>query len=1004
MPYFYNKNIERSLDWVLKKIQKSIYKVVDELKITAWVTPEPVPFEQRMTGIKKELSIGDKWGNLWDCAWFHFTGVVPESAAGSNVVLLIDISGEACIVDSNGCPIQGLTPAASTFDYSLGFPGKKVVPLFKNAQGGEVIDIWADAGCNDLFGVLKDDGVIKEAYIAVCNETMRELYYDFEVLYELMQHIPQDKARYHSIAWALMEACKVLRNFTEEEAKEARAILAPELSKEGGHPSLTISAIGHAHIDLAWLWPIRETIRKGARTFSTVLALMERYPDYVFGASQPQLYQWMKEYYPSLYQKIKEHVFKGRWEPQGGMWVEADTNITGGESLIRQILYGKRFFKKEFDYDVKTLWLPDSFGYTASLPQIMKKCGIEYFMTIKLSWNEYNKYPHHTFLWEGIDGSSVLVHMPPEGTYNSSAAPRAIIKAEKEYLDKGVSDRCLMLFGIGDGGGGPGEEHLERLKREKNLDGLVPVVQEPAIKFFQRLEKNKNKYQTWVGELYLEKHQGTYTSQARNKRYNRKMELELRELEWACVLSFLISGYPYPQNELERIWKEVLLYQFHDILPGSSIKRVYDESLARYEILMNEVKELKQKAYLSWINTLDVGEMVCPVAVINSLSWERDEWISVEGQWLKVKVPPMGYTVVDASIHQRQVCGLIAGDNLLENDKLRIKFAADGSIESIFDKEYNREVLSTGSFANKLAVYDDKGDAWDFPIFYDQIPCEFFTLQSASFYIDGPKAVANQVYRYGASTIEQKVVLTLGSRRVDFITKVDWHESNKMLRTSFPVNIHTNEATCDIQFGNIKRPVHRNTSWEMAKYEICAHKWVDLSQKDYGVALLNDCKYGYKVLDNVIDLNLLRSATYPDSEADRGVHEFTYALYPHPGDHVEGGVAREGYELNIPLNVIPLDACKNGAMPREKTFMEVEARNIIIETVKKAEDSDDIIIRLYENSGAGTKTKIKFYFTFKSVCLVNMMEEEIEMLNMEKNGVELYFRPYEIHTLKVSTK
>lgn len=1001
MPYFYNKNIVRSLEHMLKKIEKSIYRVVGELHTTVWVTREPVPFEQRMSGIRKELSIGDKWGDLWDCGWFHFTGTVPASAAGSSVVLLIDISGEACVVDGDGCPVQGLTTVASTFDYSLGFPGKKVVPILEQARGGESVDIWADGACNDLFGELKNNGVLKEAYIAICNKAMRELYYDFEVLYELMQHIPQDKARYHSILWALLEASRVLRNFTEEEAMKARAILAPELGKEGGHPSLTISAIGHAHIDLAWLWPIRETIRKGARTFSTVLALMECYPDYVFGASQPQLYQWMKEYYPSLYQRIKEQIYKGRWEPQGGMWVEADTNVTGGESLIRQILYGKRFFKEEFDYDIKILWLPDTFGYTASLLQIMKKSGLEYFMTIKLSWNEYNKYPHHTFLWKGIDGSTVLVHMPPEGTYNSSAAPRAIAKAEREYLDKGVSDRCLMLFGIGDGGGGPGEEHLERLRREKNLDGLAPVVQEPAIKFFRRLEEGRNRYQTWVGELYLEKHQGTYTSQARNKRYNRKIELELRELEWACVLGLIVCGYPYPQKDLERIWKEVLLYQFHDILPGSSIKRVYDESLARYKVLMEEVKELKEKAYLSWIDRLDVSDMVYPVAVMNSLSWGREEWICVEDKWLKVKVPPMGYAVVDASMPKTQIYGLAAGDNLLENDRLRIRFASDGSIESIFDKEYNREVIPAGSFANKLAVYDDKGDAWDFPVFYDQIPCEFFTLQSASFYVDGPKAVANQVYRYGASTLEQKVVLTLGSRRVDFITKVDWRETNKMLRTSFPVDIRTNEATCDIQFGSIKRPVHRNTSWEMAKYEVCAHKWVDLSQRDYGVALMNDCKYGHKVIDNVIDLNLLRSSTYPDPEADRGVHEFTYALYPHAGDHVEGGVAREGYELNIPVNVIPLDAGKDGTMPREKAFMEVEAQNIILETVKKAEDGDDIIIRLYENSGAGVKTKISFNFPFKFVYLVNMMEEEIRELNTEGNGIELYFNPYEIHTLKV---
>ena len=1001
MPYFYNGNIIKQLGYMLKRIEKSIYTVVDELKVTVWVTREPVPFEQRMTGTRKELSIGDKWGDLWDCGWFHFAGIVPESAAGSNVVLLIDISGEACIVDDAGCPIQGLTTVASTFDYSLGFPGKRVVPLFEQARGGEMIDLWADGACNDLFGEYKNNGVLKEAHIAVCNKTMRDIYYDMEVLYELLEYSPKDKARYHSIVTALLEACKVLREFTEEEAEKAREILAPELAKKGGTPSLTISAVGHAHIDLAWLWPIRETIRKGARTFATVLALMERYPDYVFGASQPQLYQWMKDYYPTLYEKIKEKVFSGRWEPQGGMWVEADTNITGGESLIRQVLYGKRFFRSEFGQDMRILWLPDVFGYTASLPQIMKKTGIDYFMTIKLSWNEYNRYPHHTFLWQGIDGSTILVHMPPEGTYNSSAAPRAIVKAEKEYLDKGVSDRCLMLFGIGDGGGGPGEEHLERLKREKNLDGLVPVVQEPALKFFQRLEKDRGKYKTWVGELYLEKHQGTYTSQARSKRYNRKIEFELRELEFACILALLNGGHSYPQKDLERIWKELLLYQFHDILPGSSIKRVYDESLAHYQIMMDEIKELKQKAYQCLISRVDTGNMKQPVIITNSLSWERSEWLFVNGQWIKVKIPSMGYTLVDISANRCQVGELVVEHKLLENDKLRIRFADDGSIESIFDKEYKREVLSGGSHGNRLAVYHDEGDAWDFPVYYDQIPYEYFTLQSAKFYVDGPRAVAKQVYRYGASTVEQEVILTSGSRRIDFATKVDWHESQKMLRTSFEVDVITNEAVCDIQFGSIKRPVHENTSWDMAKFEICAHKWVDLSQGDYGVALLNDCKYGYKVRNNVIDLNLLRSSTYPDHEADQGVHEFTYALYPHPGDHVEGEVDRAGYELNIPPGVISLDSSGDGSMNNTMSFMEVEAGNIVVGAVKKAEDSNAVIVRLYENSGAGATTDIRLLFPFKSVHLVNMMEEEIEKLHTEGEKVRLCFRPYEIHTIKV---
>ena len=558
---------------------------------------EPVAFKERTSGRKISPKIDETWGKLWDCAWFNFKGIVPSEAANQNVVLLIDINGEACIFDECGCPVQGLTNINSEYDFSLGKPGKRVVHFLKQAQGGEIVDLWADAGCNDLFGNCQGSGKIKEAYIAIFNEELKELYYDIEVLKELMEQLPEDSARHQKILFSLVAAFNVMKNYDSSEAIKAREILALELNKKCGDESLRISAIGHAHIDLAWLWPLRETIRKGARTFSTVLRNMEKYPDYVFGASQPQLYAWMKDKYPNLYKKIKDKIAEGRWEAQGGMWVEADTNVTSGESLVRQILYGQEFFREEFGKNMKVLWLPDVFGYSAALPQILKKSDIDYFMTIKLSWSEYNQFPHHTFNWEGIDGSQVLAHMPPEGTYNSSASPKAITTAEKNFKDKGISEECLMLFGIGDGGGGPGEEHLERLKREKNLNGIVPVKQEKSIDFFNRIGKDASKYKTWRGELYLEKHQGTYTTQARNKKLNRKMELALRELEYASVLAWMKSKKEYPQSEIEMIWKEVLLYQFHDILPGSSIKRVYDESLERYEYLLKHTEELTQEAY-----------------------------------------------------------------------------------------------------------------------------------------------------------------------------------------------------------------------------------------------------------------------------------------------------------------------------------------------------------------------------------------------------------------------
>lgn len=983
-------------------IAPHIYVPVAELEATVWVTKEPVSFENKCTGEKKIIKKGEKWGSLWDCGWFHFTGQVPEDAKGNKLVLLIDVNGEGCLFDDNGCPMRGLTNISSSFNFSLGRPGKRILQFIDDAEGNEKVDIWVETGCNDLFGRYSKDGTLENADIAICNEELRALYYDVEVLSSLMESLPKDSARYNSILYTLYNARLVMRDYTEDEAIKARKIIKSELDKKGGDPSLSVSAIGHAHIDLAWLWPIRETIRKGGRTFSTVLELMDRYPDYIFGASQPQLYQWTKDNYPLLYDKIKERVKDGRWEVQGGMWVEPDTNVSGGEALVRQLLYGKKFFREEFDQDMKVLWLPDVFGYSGALPQIMKKAGVDYFMTIKLSWNNTNQFPHHTFIWEGIDGSQVLAHMPPEGTYNSSARPDAIVKAEKSFLDKGVSDHCLMLYGIGDGGGGPGAEHLERLSREKNLSGMAPVVQEHSIDFFKKIEKDKDRYQTWCGELYLERHRGTLTTHGNNKLYNRKMEYALRELEYAASLACKYTDEAYPHEKIEALWKEVLLYQFHDILPGSSIKRVYDESVERYEQMLQETEELINDTYKVLSSQIDISGFESPYFLSNSLTWERDEWISIEGNWVSVKVPPMGYTVVDAICDPKEELskGLHVTSSKLENEKIVIVFNDDGTIKSIMDKENDREVLEPMSSANQLSVYVDEGSAWDIPFDYDNKMPDRFELQNIATTIEGPRAIVKHTYTYCESKLIQEVILTKGSRRIDFNTKVDWQETHKMLRTSFPVDIYAKEATCDIQFGTIKRPTHRNTTWDMAKYEVAGHKFVDLSQRDYGVALMNDSKYGYKVYENNIDLNLLRSTEYPGESADKGQHEFTYSLYPHNGDHIDGQVSRAAYELNLPLKKVQVTSSLN-TMQNTQSFLEVDDDNIVIEAIKKAESDDSIIVRLYENSGKGTTTKIRFNWKVNEVELVDLMEENEESIAINNESIQLRFKPFEIQTLRI---
>jgi alpha-mannosidase len=990
----------RSLLETEQAIREAVYTPIAELSAIAWVTPEPVSFAERRQGRQLILRPGQKWSEAaFDCAWFHFTGTVPAARTGKEIVLLIDLNGEGCVVDQEGRPVLGLTSVSSGFSREYGEPGKRVVPFRPAAAGGEPVDLWVEAGANDLFGVRRGNGTLQQAAIAIRNPRLWALQYDFSVLHELMRHLLEQSPRKARLAEALRRAAASLREFTEAEAAAARAILAPELAMRGESPSLTVWATGHAHMDLAWLWPIRETIRKCGRTFATVLQLMERYPDYVFGASQPQQYQWVKQRYPELYQQVKRRVAEGRWEAQGAMWVEPDINLPSGESLIRQILYGKRFFREEFGKDPVCLWEPDVFGYSGSLPQLLVKSGLKYFMTQKLSWNWVTRHPHHTFWWQGIDGSRVLAHMPPEDTYNSAGGPEAVLTAERKFIDGAVSDSCLMLFGIGDGGGGPGEEHLERLARERNLAGLPPVVQAPAEQFFTHIEKGADRYATWAGELYLERHQGTYTTQGRVKRHNRKLEVALRELEFAAALAAEFAGAPYPRDRLERIWKEVLLYQFHDILPGSSITRVYDEALPRYEALSRELEELisgAEAALFSTRKSSDPGTAV----VRNSLSWERSEWLKIGGKWVEPNVPPMGYAVVDPAAAPVPFDPPTASPSVLENDKLRLVFDQQGAILSCFDKEHGREALASGTLGNVLAVYRDTGDAWDIPMDYRDGPPQRFRLASVEAVVDGPRALLRHRYRFGKSRLDQQVVLFAGSRRVDFVTAVAWRESGSMLRSSFTPAISAPEASCDIQFGSIRRPTHTETLRDFAKFEICAHKWIDISDGSYGVALLNDCKYGHRVHGNVLDLNLLRSPHYPDPVADRGEHRFTYSLYPHAGDHVAGGVMRAGYELNVPLRVLA-GASGNAPLGNSGSWFRVSVPDVIIETVKQAEDGNGLVVRLYESAGAATSAELLCGFGLTAAEETNLIEEHPAPLPVSGKAVALDFRPFEIRTIRL---
>lgn len=967
----YMKLLADKLSWYCQNIGEHIYTIIGELDVVAYVTPEPVPYERRMEGEKKVLRKGDIWGKLWDCAWMHVTGIVPHNFTGDIVTLLIDICGEALIVDKDGNPVRGLTCVDSQFDRDHGMPGKTEYTI--KAKAGDKIDFWMDAANNDLIGQYRG-GTIRTLDIAICNEEAVALHYDYIVLHDLMKKLSPDTPRYCSILYALNSVGELMYDFKAENIPQAREILKVELDKKGGTPSLTYYATGHAHMDLAWQWPIRETKRKAARTFATALANMEQYPEYIFGQSQPQQFQWMKEGYPELYARIKKAVKEGRLEPQGAMWVEPDTNVSGGEALVRQVMYGKKFWKDEFDVDMKVLHLPDVFGYTASLPQILKKSGVDYFLTIKMSWSMNNPFPYHTYNWVGMDGSEVLAHLPPEGNYVSCALPRALINGASAYMEKGLIDKAILLYGIGDGGGGPGKEHLEALRRGENLDGAYPVKRAQTIEFFRDIEKDRGKIKSYKGEMYLEKHRGTYTTQAKNKYYNRLLEKLLRDTEMVCAMDTWLTGLEYPQAKLEAIWKEVLLYQFHDILPGSSIQRVYDESVVRYQEMEKELREILTAH-------LNKGS-----SFFNTLSWDRTELIEKGGKYYKLTVPALS-TNEATELDAIKELDISYNVDTLSNGLLTVQFNKDGGISSLIDVNGYEAIVGE---ANILNIYCDSEDAWDIDPEYMHKPVERIRLTDAETYLEGLYVIRKQTFAYNKSIFVQTIKLKAGSPYIEMETFVDWQESRKMFRIDGNFNVLTDKVVCDIQFGNIERSTLENNSYDFAQFEICVHKYLDLRTATNGVALLNDCKYGYRAKGNFMSLNALRSTDFPGKNADKGQHTFRYAIYPHSG---ENRVEQLSYEFNYDLYQT------DRHIPQ---ICEVDNKHIIVETIKMSEDGDGLIVRLYNDTSAPQTTKIQFANTVKKVKLVNLIEENISTLNIEDCAITQTFNPYEILTFKIS--
>lgn len=807
--------------------------------------------------------------------------------------------------------------------------------------------------------------------------------------------------------------------------KKAEAILA-DIYELKAVPEQKVTAVGHTHIDLAWLWTVQQAIEKGERSFQTVMKLMDEYPEYTFIQSQPQMYQFIKDNYPELYQAIKEKIKEGRWEAEGAMWVEADCNLTSGESLVRQILHGKRFLQQEFGKDSQILWLPDVFGYSAALPQLLKKSNTPYFMTTKLSWNQYNQIPYDSFYWQGIDGSRVLTHFittisegysptPYYATYNGLLDPYTVKGSFERYQQKLVHDEIMIAYGYGDGGGGPTREMLECQRRlQKTLPDMPTITGNSATSFFERLEKTfaDQKAPVWFGELYFEYHRGTLTSIGKNKKYNRQGEFLLQTLE---KLYTAYGSEHYPQEKLEKLWKNLLLNQFHDILPGSAIEEVYDVTDKEYAALFAEGQELIEKlvtaskTVITLYNPLGIARetvVALPMtagqkALLNGVELVTQK--AHDGQML-AKIPQLaslGTAAID--LEDTAATAVTVSEALqseFETADFNVLFNEAFEIISLFDKRNQREIVPQGEVLNQLVVYEDlpmNYDAWDIDVYYDQKAWVVADLLSAAVVERGAIRDTLQITRrFETAQISQLIHFYHGTGRIDFETVIDWTLHHLLLKAQLPIAVNTLEATYDIQFGNVKRAIHKNTSWDLARFESCGQKWVDLSEGNYGVSVLTDSKYGFSTDFQKIGVTLIKSATDPYPQADQGRHEFTYSLYAHAGDWKTGQTMAQALDLNVPALAF------SGTLPQVMdSFMAVDQENILLDTVKKAEDDETVIVRLYEYHNAAVTARLSAAQPIKKAVLCNLLEEAERELSVSENQVAIDFGPYEVQTVKL---
>ncbi|HEY0813689.1 MAG TPA: glycoside hydrolase family 38 C-terminal domain-containing protein [Pseudonocardia sp.] len=982
------------------------YGAVAPLSVEVWHAPgEPPEVADALAATYRPSEPGEVWGPAWGTSWFHITGAVPAEWAGATVEAIVDLgfaldrpgfSAEALVHRADGTAVKGLNPM------------NLWVRVADEAAGGEPVDLYVEAAANpNIAGVGTPMGdvltagdaplyQVRQVELAVFQREVWELANDVEVAWQLMHELSVGDPRRWNLLRTLEHALDGTLSLADipGTAAAARAVLAPALAAPAVTSAHLVSAVGHAHIDSAWLWPLRETVRKVARTASNVTALMDDHPEFVFAMSSAQQWAWMKEHRPLVWQRMVEKVEAGQLVPVGGMWVESDTNMPGGEALARQFVHGKRFFLEELGVETEDVWLPDSFGYSAALPQLVTLSASRWFLTQKISWSQFNKFPHHTFWWEGLDGTRVFTHFPPVDTYNSELSGAELGHLVRNFADKGAANRSLVPFGWGDGGGGPTREMLARAARLSDLEGSARVQIETPAAFFEKAHEDYPDAPVWVGELYLELHRGTYTSQAKNKQGNRRSEHLLYEAELWSATAAVRNGHSYPYEELDRIWKTVLLNQFHDILPGSAIAWVHRESRETYRQVAGQLEAIIAAAQ----KTL-AGDPAPDAEVVFNAAPHPRAGIAAGGAGLAEAAQSATCTQADG------------GGYVLDNGVLRVELDARGLITSVLDLAAQREVIAPGAAGNLLQIHPDlpaHWDAWDVDHTYRRRVTdlvehdEFGPVDGAA---ENGVAAVRVMRTFGRSTATQTISLAPGAARVDVDTEVDWHESETFLKAAFPLDVRADRSAAEIQFGYVHRAIDTNTSWEAAKFEICAHRYLQVAEPGYGVAVVNDSTYGHDVTRTVrpdggttttVRLSLLRAPRFPDPDTDQGAHRMRYALVP--GADL-AAATREGARINLPERRVPGDAVV-------APLVSLDHDGVLVSAVKLADDgSGDVVVRVYEALGARGHARLQLGFDAATVTVTDLLERPLPdtAAELADGGVDLTLRPFQIMTLRFST-